>query len=383
MQLAAHCAKGRVLIVLDEITWMGSCDTVFLGKLKIAWDLYFKQNHQLILIISGSNSAWIEDNIINSTGFFGRISLRIHLEELPLSECMQFWSNQSKHISPYEIFKLLSVTGGVPRYLEELRYDISAEQNIDNLCFKKSGLLFHEFGEIFSDIFNKKTDKYLSIVKFLADHKGTQKDITEHLKRISGGDISEYLSDLCKSDFISADQTWKLISGAPSRHVVYRIKDNYLRFYLKYIEPNRQKILKGGSVKDSYGWSTILGLQFENLVLNNLPKIIQELEIKPHEIVNAGPYHQTATKRRKKCQIDLLIQTKYRCLYLCEIKFKNSAIENKVIQEMKDKIACLEIPKGFSIRPVLIHVNGICDTLYETDFFSHIIDFESLISTTT
>ena len=78
--LAKKGSTGRVLIILDEITWMGSKDPVFLGKLKIAWDLYFKKNPKLILLLSGSNSTWIEKNILNSTGFMGRVSYRLHLD---------------------------------------------------------------------------------------------------------------------------------------------------------------------------------------------------------------------------------------------------------------------------------------------------------------
>jgi len=35
-------------------------DSEFLGKLKNAWDLYFSQNPQLILALSGSMSVWIK-----------------------------------------------------------------------------------------------------------------------------------------------------------------------------------------------------------------------------------------------------------------------------------------------------------------------------------
>ena len=39
--LGERCASGQVLIVLDEITWMGSKDPDFLGKLHVAWEDHF------------------------------------------------------------------------------------------------------------------------------------------------------------------------------------------------------------------------------------------------------------------------------------------------------------------------------------------------------
>ena len=42
--LAKESREGRVVILFDEIAWMGSKDPTFLGKLKNAWDLEFKKN---------------------------------------------------------------------------------------------------------------------------------------------------------------------------------------------------------------------------------------------------------------------------------------------------------------------------------------------------
>lgn len=67
--------KKQTVILFDEISWMGSKDPNFLGKLKIAWDIYFKKNSKLILVLCGSVSSWIEKNILSSSGFVGRISL--------------------------------------------------------------------------------------------------------------------------------------------------------------------------------------------------------------------------------------------------------------------------------------------------------------------
>lgn len=116
---------------------MGFKDPNFLGNLKTAWDIYFKKNPKLVLILCGS--AWIEKNILSSSGFLGRISYTLTLEELSLPECKEFWNKYDNRISAYEKFKILSVIGGVPRYLEEVIATKTAEENINNLCFKKGG----------------------------------------------------------------------------------------------------------------------------------------------------------------------------------------------------------------------------------------------------
>ena len=92
---------------------------------------------------------------MSSTGFVGRISYTLTLDELPLADCNKFWP---KNISAYEKFKILAVTGGVPKYLEEINPKLAAEENIKKLCFTKGGFLVEEFEQIFSDLFIREVD---------------------------------------------------------------------------------------------------------------------------------------------------------------------------------------------------------------------------------
>ncbi len=123
----------------------------------------------------------------------------------------------------------------------------------------------------------------------------------------------------------------------------------------------------------------VMGLQFENLVLNNRDFIWKNLHVYPAEIVTNNPYFQRQQIRKKGCQIDYLIQTKTNVLYACEIKFSKREINSSVIEEVKKKIDAFYLPKGFSIMPVLIHVNGVGEDLVDKDYFSHIINFSELL----
>ncbi len=376
--LAQHTQKGRTVIVLDEISWMGSKDPTFLGKLKTAWDLYFTKNPECILLICGSISSWIEKNILSSTGFFGRISLDIILEELSLQECNEFWNGKKQLISAFDKLKILAVTGGVPRYLEEILPTKSAEENIQRLCFQKEGFLYNEFERIFSDLFSSRGVIYKQIVKRLAEGACELKEIYQALHVEKSGVISEYLHDLITAGFIAQDTTWHIKTGKDSKLSRYRLKDNYLRFYLKYIEPNRKKIELGG-LKLPLQWHSIMGLQFENLVLHNRKTIHTILGIDTAELVNANPFFQRPTTTHPGCQIDYMIQNKFGTCYLCEIKFATRPLTLSIITEMQKKIQSLQHPKHTSFRPVLIHVNGVDDEVIESEFFASIIDFSELL----
>lgn len=80
--LGKQAQKEKELVIFfDEISWMGSKDYNFLGYLKTEWDKTFSRCPHLILILCGSVSNWIEENIIKSTGFYGRISTVLKVEE--------------------------------------------------------------------------------------------------------------------------------------------------------------------------------------------------------------------------------------------------------------------------------------------------------------
>lgn len=374
--LAKKTARGRVIIALDEINWMGTEDPVFLGTLKNAWDLHFSHNPQLIMILSGSMATWIDENILSSTGFMGRISLELTLKELPLYVCNEFW--RGKKVSAFEKFQILGVTGGVPRYLEEINPNLSAKENILKLAFTEGGLFVTEFERIFSDLFAHRSDKYKQIVERLIEGSADLEEIAKALGIEKSGALSEYVNDLEETGYIAKDTTWNLKTKTKSNLSEFRLKDNYLRFYLKYIEPRLDEI-KRDSITDVPAWSSIMGLQFENLVVNNFRTLFSLLCINPAEVLFEGPYFQRMVKNHPGCQIDYLIQNKFNTLYVCEIKFSLKEITSEVIEEVQKKIDRMRLPRNFSVRPVLIHVNGISEAIVEKDYFAHIVDFSQFL----
>jgi len=165
---ADRTRTGRQLIILNEINWMGMQDTTFLGKLKNAWDMHFAKTPRLILILSGSVSSWIERNILHHTGFLCRVSLDLTLSECPRH--LQSVLGEERHrVTPYETLRLLAVTGGVPRYLEEVNPALSADANIQRMCLSPEGLLFNEFDNIFTDLFSSRNTTYRRLVAALVD----------------------------------------------------------------------------------------------------------------------------------------------------------------------------------------------------------------------
>jgi hypothetical protein len=274
------------------------------------------------------------------------------------------------------------VTGGVPRYLEEIDPSQTAEQNIERLCFRSGGLLFNEFSQIFHDIFSRRAETYRQIVVTLVDGAKSISEISHALKQERGGSLSAAIEDLELAGFLRKETSFNPASGKNlPRTVRYRIQDNYLRFYLKYIEPVAAQVAKGlyrrTPLESLQAWDTIIGFQFENLVLENLDALLGDIGLQGVPVLNAGPYFQAKTQKSSGCQIDLLIRTK-QSVYVFEVKFRRK-IELSVIAEVQQKIGRLKVDRSFSVRSGLIYQGELDPEIERSDFFDHLVPFSRLL----
>jgi AAA+ ATPase superfamily predicted ATPase len=375
-ELAKEIRSRPCLIMLDELSWMGKYDPDFAGKLKIAWDTLFSRIPNLILVLCGSVSSWIEENILKSTDFVGRVSHTLRITELDLKNVLTFWGANSSKVSLRDRLTYACISGGVPKYLEEFDLKETISANVKKLCFTAGGYLFDDFEKIFSDIFGNRQQIYKKIVETIISKHLTPQELAEKLGISYGGDITNYITDLESSGFISRDYHFKP-GGNKGRHSRLRISDNYLRFYLKHISPNKEKINRNifgfKHLSDLPGWHSIIGLQFENLILNHLPEMIQLLGLQNERILSAGAYFQSATTKSQACQIDLLIECKPNNFYIAEIKIQDE-ISAKIITEVQHKLDLIKLPRYSSRRPVLIYFGNLSPDVEDADFFDKILD---------
>ena len=376
--------EKRTVVLLDEVSWMGGYDVNYPGALRTAWERYFHRHRKLVVAVCGSVSTWIRENILDNTGFTGRFSRDYILPELTLSECAEFWRRAKDRVLPREIFDVLSVTGGVPRYLEEIDPGLSAEENIRRMCFSTSGELYKDFDAIFSPLFGAETELKRRILVALSDGplSGAELSVRFELKR--NGRMSSVLRELKEGGFISDDPGLNPATGADSRIGKYRLKDNYTRFYLKYVMPRKTQIEAGSFRFASLGtlpeWNAVMGLQFENLIVNNAMSLVPFLHLGNSIVESAAPYRNARRNAEgsKGCQIDLLIQTPMTA-YVVEIKRKRE-IDESVIAEMQSRLSRLPLRKGMSPRPVLVYEGELAPSVEGSGYFDAIIPAYKLLS---
>ena len=373
----------RTVVLLDEVSWMAHYDNTFSGTLKIAWDNYFKKHPRLVLVVCGSVSTWIRDNIIEDGSFYGRRSLDIVVPELPLAECVKFWGKAASRIDRREIIDVLSVTGGVPRYLEEIDPGATASENMRRLCFCPKSLLREDFDEMFNDVITKQPTFTASVMRSLVNGSRSVTEIAKELGLTKGGRITDALSQLEEAGMVAADSGKNPENGKDARMVRYRLRDNYSRFYLKYIEPEKSVIDKGafslGTLDSLEGWESVMGLAFENLVVNNVRDLVVPLGFGSAHVVSASPYCRAASRKGEHggVQVDLLVQTR-RAMCVVEVK-RQREIGRNVIDEMAKKVSRIPHRDGISVRTALIYEGHLAPIVEADGYFDAIIPFGTLL----
>lgn len=377
--LALYIKTGDI-ILLDEISWMGAKDPTFIPKLKAWWD---KQSMHILLVFCGSVSLWIEENILKSTAFFGRINLTLTLEPLSIAESANFLRKIGIKSSHYDTYKALGILGGIPWYLEQLNPTISVDDNIKQLAFEKNGLLVTEFDRIFHDLFDRQGTTYKKILEALQDGAKTLADVRETLDFAHSGTLSTMMEHLIVAGFVQKQALWSFKTSKPLKQSLYRISDPYMRFYLKMIEPNLAKISVDGfkdvSLTSFPGFEAHLGLQIEYLLLQNRSLLLQAIGVPAVDVVNDGSYRQSATTTQHGCQVDYLIQTVTKNIFVCEFKFKRRELGGTILTEMQEKIAALKVPRGLATVPVLFHLSGVSSTVETAHYFYRIIDITDFL----
>ena len=122
-----------------------------------------------------------------------------------------------------------------------------------------------------------------------------------------------------------------------------------------------------------------MGLQFDNLVVNNYGMLIPYLHLQNVLLTSAAPYRKMSVPslRQKGCQIDLLIQSR-RAVYIVEIK-RMSEIGRGVIEEVDEKVRCLKTRPNVSIRTALVYDGHLAPIVEADGYFDAIVPFRALL----
>ncbi|MBN1980630.1 MAG: hypothetical protein JW795_03810, partial [Chitinivibrionales bacterium] len=386
-QLIRKELKGRIVIFFDELPWLVTRKSGFLGSLEYFWNTWASRSSQYIIIVCGSAASWVVRNIVNATGgLHNRLTASIRLLPFSLSETRKFLHHRGIHLNDRQILEIYMITGGIPHYLKHIRKGLSAAQNINDLCFKKDGFLTNEFDRLFDSLFENSL-YYKKIVIALTQSKYGlgRPDLLKVIGVSPGGTLNRVLANLEEAGFILRLKPF----GKVNRESVFRLCDEYSRFYMSFIEKINKSITDDANSeywqKVSIGqrWKIWAGLAFEDVIFKHIHAVKKALGISG-VITNESSWHYKADAQQEGVQIDLVIDRNDNCITLCEIKHHDGeiVIDKKTAEALQRKVLLFKEQTGTSKTVFLsmITVYGIRRNDYVIGLIDNQITLIDLLS---
>lgn len=322
-QFLNNLPKGKKVVFIDELPWMDAPRSHFVSALEHFWNGFATARKDILLIICGSATSWIINNVFrNHGGLHNRVTYRIHLSPFTLHECELYAQSRRLDMTRFGILECYMVMGGVPFYWSLLERGRSVAQNIDNLMFSPMGKLRYEYRELYDSLF-KNPEPYLEIVSLLGTKRigMTREEMVKEGNVPSNGQLTKVLENLEACGFIRAYS----INGRRHRNLRYQLIDNFTLFYYKFLHNN-------AGVDEAF-WSNNLntpstntwqGLAFEQVCFEHIRQIKWALGI--GGVVTKIYSWQIGgdDEGRTGAQVDLVIDRADRNVNLCEMKFSTT-----------------------------------------------------------
>lgn len=355
---------SRQVVFIDELPWMDTARSRFIPAFEYFWNGWASKRDNILLIVCGSATSWIENNLINNQGgLYNRLTFEIKLSPFTLKETEEFFLYKNISMSRYEITTAYMVFGGIPHYLDLFEKGFSVAQNIDNLLFAKNAKLKGEFLRLFGSLF-KNADDHIKVVRFLAQRRGgfSRKDILANTGIKDGGGATEILKALQESDFITEYRPF-----GDNKTIMYKLIDPFCITYLQFIDN------KHGNDVDFWQKNTLSpklntwrGLAFELLCFSHIFQIKSKLGISG--ISSSQSAWLVEQDGKPMSQTDMLIDRSDNVINLCEIKFYNKefVIDKKYDALLRERIQTLieSIPKTKTVHLTFIASYGLKQNMY-------------------
>ena len=317
--------EGKKIVFIDELPWMDTARSKFIAALERFWNGWADGRSDIKLIVCGSATSWMIDNIINNRGgLHNRRTHQIYIAPFTLEESRRYFKAYGFGYREKEIAECYMVMGGVAYYYSLMNPEESVAQNIDRLFFSNKGELVNEFENLYRSLFKKAGD-HITIVTLLAKKsKGlTRKEIIEQSGLNNNKKFTITLEELEKCGFIRS----YIPFGETKRDVLFQLTDAFTQFHFHYIKENKYQdeafwtnSLNSGKYR---AWS---GYAFEILCLNHIQQIKQALGISGIQS-RACCWSSKGDDSHKGAQIDLIIDRADQTVNICEIKFSRSDYE--------------------------------------------------------
>ncbi|HEX3608839.1 MAG TPA: ATP-binding protein [Solirubrobacterales bacterium] len=233
----------RVLVIIDEFPYLlpgteRSRSEALSGVQAVIEEE--RDASRLKLVLCGSHIAQMQGLLAERSPLRGRLT-PLAIEALSFPDARPFLREDriQGRIERY------AVAGGMPMYLAELSRRRSLRTAVCESVLDHRGPLFNDPREILEEEF-RRPGTYFSLLEELAARGRGMDDLTTRLGTAHSA-LGPYLSELTRMQLVE-----KVAPLTAQRELRYRLRDNFLRFWFRFVFPFQESLRAGLRPSDHY-----------------------------------------------------------------------------------------------------------------------------------
>ena len=322
----------RTLIIIDEFPFIAEENPSIKSILQHVIDHLWKKNKNIFLILCGSSVSFMESDIMgNKSPLHDRQTSSMEVVPFDYFESGLFYpsyTNEQKLIA-------YGILGGVPRYLEAFDDTVSIEKNISKTIIRKGAYLNEEPSNLLKAEL-RDTNVYNSILSAIAGGRNKLREISDYIHE-DKSKVSKYLVTL---------QTMRLVEkrvpcgeGKGSRKGIYKLTDNFFRFWFRYEFTNNAYYEMLGADAASKeiidGINDYMGDAFEGICMEYFVRKAREKKL-PFVPFQIGKWWGNNKHIKAQDDVDILMidKTGKKGIFV-ECKFTNSKMPHEEYEDLK------------------------------------------------
>ena len=251
--------KEKLVIIIDEFSYLVRQDDSIPSVFQLIVDEILKDG-PFHLILCGSFVSMMEKSTLAySSPLYGRRTGQIKVQPILFRHIHEFFPGSSQD----ELVKIFGAAGGVPFYLQFFDPNVTFQNNLRHNLFAKDAVLYAE-GEFLLREELREPATFMNIL--FAISKGATRPVDIAARSfMEAKDLPYYLETLIRLGFVRKEHPVTEITT--TKKTIYRIQDNFLRFWFRYVLPHKDSLEQGDYMQaiDDVGknYNTFLGETFE------------------------------------------------------------------------------------------------------------------------
>ena len=357
---AQQAQEERLVLVLDEFQYLCEDNAALPSLVQRFWDLYGK-NSKLLLILCGSQVSFMEREVLaERSPLYGRRTGQLRLMSLSYRDSGSFFPQYSAQ----EKLIAYGILGGIPAYLNQFALrtsnysDRMLEQHIKDELLTPQGYLFDEVNFLLrTELREPRT--YASLLRAIAGGATRLNEISQRVG-LDSTSVNKYLSVLRELGLVKRETPVTDRAPQKSKRGLYKIADNYIKFWFRFVLPN-QSLIESGNIE----------LVYEQMIAPNLSHYMGEIfedicrqyiRLYWGEKLKVAP-KQVGAHWASNLEIDVLTENIDESHYFGECKWWNAPVGANVLNHLIENAS--KVPNQWQRNPryILFSANGFTDAL--------------------